>query len=73
VVVDSPAAERSNVGLTIAPFMDFTVLVVAADGADAGAAAALKDSILAAGGRCAGLVFNRASHEPKGLLRMRAP
>jgi Mrp family chromosome partitioning ATPase len=67
VVVDSPAAQRSQVGLAVASYMDFTVLVVAADGAEASAHAALKDSILAAGGRCAGLVFNRAKPQPSFL------
>jgi Mrp family chromosome partitioning ATPase len=72
VVVDAPAAERSNAGLVIAPYMDFTVLVVAADGADASAAAALKDAILEAGGHCAGLVFNRARGK-SAALAARAP
>ena len=31
VVVDSPACDRSQAGLTVAPFMDDVVLVVAAD------------------------------------------
>lgn len=73
IVVDSPAADRSTAAQTIAPFMDATVLVVAADQGDAAAPAALKDSIIAAGGRCAGLVFNRASVRPPGFLRSILP
>jgi len=69
IVVDSPAADRSNAGLTVSPFMDFSVLVVAADQGDAAAPSALKDSIVAAGGRCAGLVFNRASARPPAFFR----
>jgi len=73
VVVDSPSAERSSAGLAMAPFMDFTVLVVAADVADAAQLAALKDAIIAAGGRCAGLVFNRETVRAPGFLRAALP
>ena len=73
VVVDSPAADRSMAGVTVAPFMDFTVLVVGADQGDVAAPAALKQSILAAGGRCAGLVFNRASARAPEFLRNLLP
>ena len=73
IVVDSPAADRSNAATAVAPFMDFTVLVVAADEGDAGGPMALKESILAAGGRCAGLVFNRATVQPPGFLRSILP
>lgn len=68
IVVDSPAAERSQAALMIAPFMDQTVLVVAADETDVRAPALLKDSIAAAGGRCAGVFFNRVTvHKPAFL------
>jgi Mrp family chromosome partitioning ATPase len=73
IVVDAPAADRSSAAITVAPFMDFTVLVVAADEGDAAAPMALKDSILGAGGRCAGLVFNRAQVQPPGFLRSILP
>jgi hypothetical protein len=53
--------------------MDFTVLVVAADSGDATAPQALKESILNAGGRVAGLVFNRAAAEPPGFLKAIIP
>ena len=68
IVIDSPAADRSSAGLTVAPFMDLSVLVVAADQGDAAAPGALKESINAAGGRCAGLVFNRAAAQPPSFL-----
>lgn len=69
MVVDSPAADRSDFGLTLAPFADAVVLVVAAEGADASAGAALRDELQRAGARCAGLVFNRAQVEPPAFLR----
>jgi len=69
VVVDAPAVDRVATGLAVAPFMDFSVLVLAEGGADAQGAAALKAAIEAGGGRCAGLVFNRASLEPPAFLR----
>ncbi len=69
VVVDAPAVDRATTGLAVAPFMDFSVLVLAEDGADAGGAAALKSAIEGGGGRCAGLVFNRATLQPPGFLK----
>lgn len=69
VVIDAPAADRSAAAVAVAPFADATVLVVAADDGDAAAPAALRDSITDAGGRCAGLVFNRAQAEPPGFLK----
>ncbi len=73
VVVDAPSADRSQAGLAMAPLMDMTVLVVAADLADTRAPAALRDAIEQAGGRCAGLVFNRGQIEPPGFLRAILP
>ena len=69
VVVDAPAVDRAATGLAVAPFMDFSVLVLAEGGADATGAAALKAAIEGGGGRCAGLVFNRASLQPPGFLK----
>ncbi len=60
VIVDSPAADRSDAALALAPYMDATVLVVAADEKDVGDPAALRDALEAAGGFVAGMVFNRA-------------
>ena len=70
IVVDCPAADRSSAALTVAPFMDVSVLVLAADQGDAAAPAALKHAITAAGGRCAGLMFNRAAAPPNFLRRL---
>ena len=69
VVVDCPASDRSRAAVAIAPFMDFDVLVVAADEGEAAGPLALKEAVLNAGGHCAGLVFNRARAEPPGFLK----
>ena len=73
VVVDAPSAERSRAGLAVSRFMDANVLVVAADSADKTAPARLRDDIEAAGGRCAGLVFNKAPSEPPAFVRKLVP
>ena len=59
--------------LAMASLMDMTVLVVAADGADTRAPAALRDAIEQAGGHCAGLVFNRSQIEAPGFLKALLP
>jgi Mrp family chromosome partitioning ATPase len=59
VVIDSPAADRSDTALRLARFVDATVIVLAAEETDAASAAGLRDALEAAGGRVAGLVFNR--------------
>ncbi|HWA60414.1 MAG TPA: sugar kinase [Caulobacteraceae bacterium] len=69
IVIDAPPADRSQAGLTVAPFIDDTVLVVTADQADVRAPARLRDAIHGAGGACAGLFFNRASVEPPKFLK----
>lgn len=72
VVVDSPSADRSQAGLAVAPFMDDTVLVVAADEKQVKAPAMLRDAVGDAGGRVAGVFMNRTTVETprflKGLL-----
>ncbi len=73
IVVDGPSADRSQSAVTVAPFMDQTVLVVAADQPDVKAPAQLRDAIMAAGGRPAGLFFNRASVETPGLVKAILP
>ncbi len=73
IIVDSPSADRSQAALTVAPFMDQTVLVVAADQPDVSAPARLRDAIIAAGGRPAGVFFNRAEVETPGFLRKILP
>jgi hypothetical protein len=73
VVLDAPAADRSSAALTTAAFVDCSVLVVAADQPDTTAPAALRDAIAGAGGRCAGVVFNRAEVEPPPFLAAARP
>jgi Mrp family chromosome partitioning ATPase len=73
VVVDAPAIDMAATALTVAAQMDQTVLVVAADAGDTAGPAALKEAILKAGGRCAGLVFNRASAQPPAFLKTIIP
>jgi Mrp family chromosome partitioning ATPase len=69
IVVDCPSTDRSKAALTVAPFMDQTVLVVAAEQKDVQAPAVLRDSIAQAGGKVAGLFFNRVTVEEPGFLR----
>jgi Mrp family chromosome partitioning ATPase len=73
IVVDAPAADRSRASLTVAPFMDSSVLVVAADHGDPTAPAGLRDALQVAGGHCAGIVFNRASVKPPRFLKALLP
>jgi hypothetical protein len=73
VVVDAPAADRSQAGLTVAPLMDEVVLVVAADERDAAAPAQLRDELDAAGAHCAGLFVNRVQVDAPGFLRGAIP
>jgi len=69
VIVDSPSADRSNAAGVLAPFMDFSVLVLATDHGGATATGELKSALIQAGGRCAGLVLNRAPPEPTTVKR----
>ncbi|MBN9480810.1 MAG: hypothetical protein J0I52_11265 [Bordetella sp.] len=69
VVIDAPAADRSDMVLTLAPLADATILVVAAETTDAAGPVALRDEIDAQGGRIAGVVMNRARWKPPGLLK----
>jgi Mrp family chromosome partitioning ATPase len=69
VVIDSPAADRSDTAITLAPFVDATVLVVAAGSTDAREPLALRDELEAVGGRIAGVVVNRSTYSPPPFLR----
>ncbi len=73
VVVDAPAAMGSQAATIIAPFVDATVLVVAEDMSDVQRTGHLRDSIVAAGGRCAGIVFNKTRGEAPGFLKAIRP
>jgi len=73
IVVDAPAAARSQAGLTVAPFMDAVVLVVAADEGDAGAPALVRDALAEAGANVAGLFVNRVQVTAPQFLRGAIP
>lgn len=69
VVIDAPAADRSDLAITLAPFVDATVLVVAAGATGAAEPVILRDEIEAVGGRIAGVVVNRSTYRPPTFLR----
>lgn len=69
VVIDAPAADRNDTAITLAPFVDATVLVVAADSTAANEPLILRDEIEAVGGRIAGVVVNRSTYNPPAFLR----
>lgn len=73
IIVDAPSPERSQAALTVAPFMDQTVLVVAADEADVRAPAQLRDAITAAGGTVSGIFFNRVTVTQPAFLKAILP
>jgi Mrp family chromosome partitioning ATPase len=73
VVVDAPHSQRSQAGVTVAPFMDDVVLVVAADEGDARAPAELRDDLADAGAQVAGLFVNRVRVESPGIRRGASP
>lgn len=73
LIIDSPSTDRSQAAVMVAPFMDQTVLVVAADQADPKPPALLRDAIGMAGGRCAGLFFNKVEARPPRFLRAILP
>lgn len=73
IVVDCPSVDRSPAGPTIARHMDLTVLVVSADQPDVRQPALLRDAITAAGGRCAGLFFNKVTLQPPAFLKAILP
>lgn len=73
IVVDAPSADRSQAALTVASFMDQTVMVVAADEMDVRAPAQFRDAIGAAGGTVSGVFFNRTTVATPGFLRRFRP
>lgn len=71
VIIDSPAADRNDMPIVLAPFVDATILVVAAETTSAEGPVALRDEIESVGGRIAGLVMNRSTYQaPRFLKRM---
>jgi len=73
IIVDCPSIDRSQAALTVAPSMDQTVLVVAADDPDVRGPAVLRDSLSAAGADVAGIFFNRATVETPDFLKALLP
>ena len=73
VVVDAPALSRSPAALAIAPLVDANVLVVSGDQREVAGAQGLKGALSEAGGRCAGLVFNKAPAAPPRFLSQFIP
>ena len=69
VVIDSPAADRNDMAITLAPFVDATILVVAAETTAAHEPVILRDEIEAVGGRIAGAVVNRSTYRPPAFLK----
>jgi Mrp family chromosome partitioning ATPase len=69
VVIDAPAADRNSLAITLAPFVDATVLVVAAESTAPNEPLILRDEIEAAGGKIAGVVVNRSTYKPPAFLR----
>ena len=73
VVIDAPALARAEIAPMIAPRVDTSVLVVSGQRADLDGPRALKAALQRVGGRCAGMVFNRASEPPPRLLSRLLP
>lgn len=69
VVIDSPSTDRSDTAIILAPFVDATVLVVAAESTAPGDPLILRDEIEAVGGKIAGVVVNRSSYRPPAFLK----
>jgi hypothetical protein len=69
VVIDSPAADRNDMVITLAPYVDATVLVVAAESGAASEPLMLRDEIEAVGGNIAGVVVNRSTYNPPAFLK----
>ena len=69
VVIDAPAADRNDMAITVAPFVDATVLVVAAESGATNEPLMLRDEIEAVGGKIAGVVVNRSTYNPPAFLK----
>lgn len=69
IIIDAPAADRNDTAITLAPFVDATVLVIAAGTTSVEQPAILRDEIEAVGGKIAGVVMNRSTYRPPAFLR----
>ncbi len=59
VVIDSPSLERAFTGIMLAPHLDATAIVVAAEYTRASAARALRDRLAEVGAETAGVILNK--------------
>jgi len=69
VVIDTPAADRNDMAITLAPYVDATILVVAAESGAANEPLMLRDELEAVGGKIAGVVVNRSTYNPPAFLK----
>ncbi len=69
VLIDSPALETSYDAIALAPAVDCSILVVAAETTATAAVRALRDRIFEAGGAIAGMILNRRRERLPHLLR----
>jgi succinoglycan biosynthesis transport protein ExoP len=58
-VIDTPALSRSYTGIMLAPLIDTTAVVVAAESTRASMARNLRDRLAEAGGDTAGVILNK--------------
>jgi|GEM_PF-1982068 len=70
LVVDSPALDRSEIALRVAPHMDAVVLVVGSDRGAAPAAIAAKAALDAAGANVVGLIYAGATAPVMAIEQM---
>ena len=73
VIIDAPALSRSPAALAVAPLVDANLLVVSGDQRNVAGAQRLKAALGEVGGRCAGLIFNRAPAAPPKFLSQLLP
>lgn len=67
IVIDAPSTDRNDMALTLAPFVDATILVVS-ESTRAADPMILRDEIEAVGGKIAGVVVNRSTYRAPGFL-----
>ena len=66
IVIDAPALERAFTGIMLAPHLDTTAMVVAAESTRATAARSLRDRLAEVGADTAGVILNkRRFHIPR--------
>ncbi len=66
VIIDTPALERAFTGIMLAPHLDATAIVVAAESTRASAVRTLRDRLAEVGGDTVGVVLNkRRFHVPR--------